>query len=272
MRLNRFFSRFCGPALLIGLAASQAEADTLNIRYSVSMLGLSIGTASLTGTFDATSYRIEANTKLSGLAALMSSSKGAAASTGAFARSQIVPATYATTSANSTVSRTVRMSMAAGAVKAFEITPPFEDQAGRIPLGDEHKRGIVDPLSAVIMSVPGDQPLIGPAACNRTLPIFDGFTRFNVPLTFVGTRQVKAHGYAGPVAVCAARFVPIAGHRPDRKATKFMADNKQIEVWLAPIEKAHVAVPFRISVLSMIGTVVVEAQDFVVESGQAAGK
>ena len=271
MRLNTFFSRLCGSVLLIGLGGA-AQADTLNIRYNVTMLGLAIGSASLTGTLDANNYRIEANTKLSGLAALMSSSRGAATSTGAFARSQIVPATYATTSANSTVSRTVRMSMAAGSVKAFEISPPFEDQAGRIPLTDEHKRGIVDPLSAVIMNVPQGQPVIGPAACNRTLPIFDGLTRFNVPLTFVGIRQVKAHGYAGPVAVCAARFVPIAGHRPDRKATKFMVDNKQIEVWLAPIEKAHVAVPFRISVLSMIGTVVIEAQDFMVDGAQAAGK
>ena len=273
MRLSRFLTAVCTGVVPLALVVGPVSADMLKVRYGVSILGLSIGSASLAGNFDAGAYRIEANTKLSGLAALMSSSKGAATATGSFSRGQTVPATYATTSANSTVSRTVRMSMAGGAVKAMDVAPPFEDHDGRIPLTEEHKRGIIDPLSAVVMSVPADQPLMGPAACNRNLPVFDGFTRFNVTLAYVGTRQVKARGYAGPVAVCAARYVPLAGHRPDRKATKFMADNKQLEVWLAPVEKAHVTVPFRISVLSQIGTVVIEAQDFVVEpSGQAAGQ
>ena len=273
MRLNGILTAACTGIAALALMMGQGQADTLKVRYGVSILGLSIGSASLVGNFDAGSYRIEANTKLSGLAALMSSSKGAATATGSFARSQTVPATYATTSANADISRTVRMSMGGGAVKAMDVAPPFEDHAGRIPLTEEHKRGIIDPLSAVVMAVPAGQPLLGPAACNRSLPVFDGYTRFDVTLAYVGTRQVKARGYAGPVAVCAARYVPIAGHRPDRKATKFMTDNKQLEVWLAPVEKAHVAVPFRISVLSQIGTVVIEAQDFVVEpSGQAAGQ
>ena len=65
--------------------------------------------------------------------------------------------------------------------------------------------------------------------------------------------------------VCAARYVPIAGHRRDRPATKFMADNKDLEVWLAPIERDHVLIPFRVSVRTMIGTTVVEASEFRVD-------
>ena len=43
-------------------------------------------------------------------------------------------------------------------------------------------------------------------------------------------------GYSGDVLVCAARYNPIAGHRTGRKSTQFMADNKDMEVWLAPVE------------------------------------
>jgi hypothetical protein len=64
------------------------------------------------------------------------------------------------------------------------------------------------------------------------------------------------------VAVCAARYVPISGHRRDREATKFMAANRDLEVWLAPVERDHVLLPFRISVRTMIGTTVVEASEF----------
>jgi hypothetical protein len=107
---------------------------------------------------------------------------------------------------------------------------------------------------------------VSPAACNRKNPIFDGYTRIDVVLTYVGERSAKTKGYEGPVAVCAARYVPISGHRRDRPATKFMADNKDLEVWLAPIASDHVLIPFRISVRTMIGTTVVEASEFRVDA------
>ena len=41
-----------------------------------------------------------------------------------------------------------------------------------------------------------------------------------------------------------------------------MADNKDLEVWLAPIASDQLLFPFRVSVRTMIGTTVVEAQEF----------
>jgi hypothetical protein len=41
-----------------------------------------------------------------------------------------------------------------------------------------------------------------------------------------------------------------------------MADNKDLEVWLAPIASDHILFPFRVSVRTMVGTAVVEAQEF----------
>ena len=252
-------------AVLLGLAAAPAAADTLKARYSVSILGLSIGTANYSATFDGGSYIAEANTRLSGLAAIMSSSKGAAKATGALAAGRIVSATYATTSANAEVSRTVRMMFGGGNVKAVDIAPPFEERPGRIPLTEASRTGVIDPLSATIMPVADGQPLVGPGVCNRSLPIFDGFARFNVNLSYVGTRKVATAGYKGPVTVCSVRYVPLAGHRPDKSNIKFMVNNKQIEVWLAPVERAHVAVPYRISVLTQIGTAVIEAQELSID-------
>lgn len=60
--------------------------------------------------------------------------------------------------------------------------------------------------------------------CNRTLPIFDGAARYDIKLSYSGTRQVALDGCNGSVVVCQARYVPIAGHRALRPSTKFMAE------------------------------------------------
>jgi hypothetical protein len=245
-----------------------ARADIWRATYNVSLLGLPIGTANTTGELSRTAYRIEANAKLSGLATLVANSKGAATGSGAIAGGHILSASYAVTAANSAMTRTMRMSLAGSAVTAVDISPPFEDKPDRIPIRDQDKRGVIDPLGAFVFPVVGADPLVGPAACNRTVPVFDGYTRFDVRLAYIGQRRVAATGYSGPVAICAVRYVPIAGHRPDRPGTKFMAENKNIEIWLAPVESARVLLPYRISVKTMIGTAVIEASQFSVEAGK----
>jgi hypothetical protein len=78
---------------------------------------------------------------------------------------------------------------------------------------------------------------------------------------------VQAKGYSGPVAVCNARYTPIAGHR-NRKPVQFMAENRDMQVWLAPIGDSRVLAPFRISVATMVGQTVIEASDFEVVGGK----
>ncbi len=251
-------------AMLAGFASAQAE--TWRAVYNVSLIGLPIGTADVSGQISSTAYRIEATAKIVGLATILSNAKGAATGAGAIASGKVLPAAFATTAANSKMTRTVRMALNDGVVTGVDISPPIEDRPGRVPLRDQDKRGVVDPVGSILVPVAGSQPLISPAACNRSIPIFDGYTRFDLRLSYVGQRRVAAQGYSGPVVVCSARYVPIAGHDPNRPAVKFMINNKQMEVWLAPIESARVLAPFRASLGTMIGTVVVEASAFEVDA------
>jgi hypothetical protein len=255
-----------GPAF-----ASQARAENIHATYHLSIIGLPIGTATATGALEPQHYKVDIGVKLSGIASLVSNAKGAATASGAIGRAGVVPAAYANTTANSTETRTVRMAMGGGAVRGLEISPPFIDPVGRVPVAESNKRNVVDPVSALIMNVPTGQPLIGPAACDRTIPIFDGFARYDVKLSFVRSQDVQVKGYSGPAAVCAARYVPIAGHRPQAKATQYMADNRQIEAWLVPLERAHAVVPLRISIMTMAGMLVVDATEFTIQPTQAAG-
>jgi hypothetical protein len=154
------------------------------------------------------------------------------------------------------------MGLNGGNVAALAIMPPLEEKADRVPLKDVHKRGVVDPVSALLMPATTAGSLTEPANCNRTIPVFDGAARFDVVLTYAETKTVEKPGYKGPVLVCNARYVPIAGHRALRPSTKFMEENRDMQVWLAPVEGTRLLVPMKISVRTMIGMSVVEASNW----------
>ena len=50
-----------------------------------------------------------------------------------------------------------------------------------------------------------------------------------------------------------------AGHRPDRPGVKFMEDNTEMSVWLAPVEGTRVLLPLRIAVRTQLGLNIIEA-------------
>ena len=241
---------------------SPARSETLRASYDISLIGLPIGTGTINAEVSASSYAIDAQAKLNALASLVVNSRGASHGRGEIIGGRVSPATFATTAASSKMTRTIRMAMKSNSVVAIDIDPPFEDKPDRVPVRPDDKRNVIDPVGAFVLPAPKSEPPVSPAACNRTLSIFDGWTRFDLKLNWTGERKVAAKGYSGPVAICAVRYVPIAGYRPDRPATKFMQENKDLEVWLAPVGASGVLMPFRISVKTMVGTVVIEASEF----------
>lgn len=256
-------------AALLGLLPPSAEARArkgkagaapaaLAVDYTIALAGLRIGTARLAGTFERESYRMDVSATLTGLVGAITGGQGSARSSGTIGAGPLPNAfSIATRTANSGIA--VRMALARGNVVQTEITPPLIDMQDRVPVTAAEKRGIVDPASALVMPARAGSAPTDPANCDRTLPLFDGATRFNVVLSYAETREVQKPGYAGPVLVCNARYQAIAGHRPDRPGVKFMEDNREMSVWLAPVEGTHLLVPLRISVLTEIGTNIIEA-------------
>ena len=257
--------RLIVPALMtLALAGggSVAQAQTLQVDYTISLAGLSLGTADLSSTFEGSKYQMQAGVKLSGLAKLLTGGKGMATASGAIVAAQPQPVGFAVTSKSSSEQRTVRMGLASGNVAAVDIDPPLEEKPDRVPVKDADKKGVVDPVSALLMPAAASGSPTDPANCNRTIPVFDGAARFNVVLSYSATETVEVPGYEGPVLVCNARYVPISGHRALRPSTKFMEENKDMQVWLAPVEGTRFLLPLRIAVRTMIGMSVIEASNW----------
>jgi hypothetical protein len=251
-------------AVLAALAAAcPAAAQTLRVGYGISLAGLPLGTADLATSLDGARYRVEVGAKLTGLIGALTGGQGTATATGSVGGAQPTPTSFALVSRSSQNERRVRIGLSRGSVSALEIVPPIDEKADRVPVTEGHKRGVIDPVSALLMPLrgkPGD-----PGNCNRTIPVFDGAARFDVVLSFAETRAVEKPGYKGNVLVCRARYVPIAGHRALRPATKFMQDNRDMEVWLAPLEGSRLLVPLRISVRTTIGVSVIEASQWTLQ-------
>ena len=248
------------------LSGFSARAGALDVQYAVSLGGLSLGTASLKGTITPKSYNLHAAAALGGLAGMVTGGRGAATAQGAIDGKRVAAGSYSVTAANSEMTRTIQMAISGGSVTQAVINPPLDPKPDRVAVTPAHKSGVIDPLAALVMTSAAGNPQ---EACNRTLQIFDGAQRFNIQLSYAGSRNVAAQeGYAGPVLICKARYTPIAGHREGRPAVKFMTENRDMETWLAPTGVAGVYVPFRVAVKTQVGTSVLQATRYVYEQSE----
>lgn len=253
-------------AIAPSLAASPAAAEMLSASYGIYLAGLPIGRANIGANIAGERYKVDVSARMTGFVGAVTKGSGQATATGSVGQRAPASAGYALSAMGGDGPRTIRLALAGGAVRAAEMNPPLDDRPDRVPVTEAHKRGVMDPVSALIMPAPqGAGGALDPAGCNRTLPIFDGATRFDIVLSYKTVREVKSKTYSGPVLVCAARYVPQAGHRPSRPSVKYMMDNHDMETWLAPVGP-RVLIPYRIQVATMIGQALIEANDFTVQA------
>ena len=236
-------------------AALPASPQTV-LRYSVSLAGLPVARADMTLAANADHYTSRLTWRTSGLVDVFAGARGDASASGQLGPRRPLPATYTLASGDGRKAVKVMLAMAGGAVKAAEAEPPSRPAPDRVPLEPRHRVDVVDPLSAVLVPAKGDSD--GGELCRRTLSVFDGWTRYDIRLSPKATLPNKRAGVTGPIVVCAARYVPVAGHRAAHKTTRFMETNEDLSVAFGRLEKADVWVPLAVSVRTMIGTAQVE--------------
>ena len=147
--------------------------------------------------------------------------------------------------------------------------PPPE--ADRVPIAESDKIGVIDPLSAFL--IPGPLDPMARVGCDRTLAMFDGRRRYDLALSFKRHDAVKGEGGAQKmVLVCQIRFTPMSGHRASSQFVKFLAEGRDIEVWLVPVTGTRILAPVRLAVASLIGNMVLQADQFETTASSAAGK
>ncbi|WP_020179514.1 DUF3108 domain-containing protein [Methylopila sp. M107] len=264
-------------ALLSAAAPSDASAETrVRARYALTLSGFDIGSATMQTGVGKANYDVNLSLRMSGLAKFLTGGKGAATSRGSYSEKRVIPVAYALNTRANDKGQLVRFAMAGGAVRQLSIEPAPKPRRDAVEVTEADKKNIVDPLSALVMPVSGSGELLSPGSCDRTIPVFDGRQRYDIQLRYDRMETAKpdtsdnadpkaAAGYEGKVVVCKARYHAISGHRPDRPNVKFMEDNKDMEVWLAPIDGTRTLIPWKISVRTEMGLAVITATSFVID-------
>ena len=156
--------------------------------------------------------------------------------------------------------------MRGGAIVGLQAIPNLPRVDDRVPLTAQSRQNVVDPVGAfvVAMDKPSDTP-DGNRACNRVVHVFDGWKRFDIRLSYKETRNGDGDG---KVLVCAARYVPVAGHRTSDDDVSYMAGNHRLEIWLSPVPGTRYLVPSRILIGTKVGDLVINARNFNVTAGE----
>jgi hypothetical protein len=250
--------------LLLAANVSWAAAQTtqLEASYSVYLAGIPVGRAAMVIKLTADGYVASGSAKTSGFVRLISKGDGSVSASGKFLSNRMISSTFSGRYNSSRREQKIDLGVVNGVAKEISVQPPLpERDNSRVPITNESKTNIVDPMSAMLALVAkGD--LLSPESCNRTLPIFDGRYRFNIVLSYARTeKSVRAEGYEGAALICRARYVPLAGHR-DRETVQQMASTREMYVWLAPLGGMRVLAPIKASIASPIGNFTVEATRF----------
>jgi hypothetical protein len=258
--------RLAGAAIVaICLLGSGASAQgKLDARYVATLAGVPIGKGAWVIDIGDDQFTAAASGMTTGLLRVFATGQGNAASRGAVRSDNLLPTIFVSTVNNDKRIEELRIVLSAGTVKELVVDPPTTPSPERVPVTEAHRRGVTDPMTAALIRVSGNDDLVSPEACRRTVPIFDGRMRFDLQLSFKRIEKVQAQkGYQGPVVVCGVQFVPLAGYVPERPAIKYLVARQDMEIWLAPIPGTRIVVPYRISLPTPLGQGVLEATEFV---------
>jgi Protein of unknown function (DUF3108) len=243
----------------IGRAQGRLEA-----KYVVTLGAVPFGRGSWTIDVRDDHFSATANGGTTGLVRFFATGQGSSSVRGPVTAGQPVSGMYSSSISTDKKYDDVRMVMNGNAVRDYVAEPPTIWTPDRVPLTDAHRRGVTDPMTATILRVPGNGDTIVPAACNRTLAIFDGRMRYDLKLSFKRLDRVRSdRGYQGAVVVCMVTFNPIAGHVAERPVIRYLVSLQDMELWLAPIAGTRLMVPYRFQVPTPVGLGLLQASEFV---------
>jgi len=247
-----------------GAALDQAQAQgKLTANYTISVARIPVGKITWWTDIGDDSYTSTGSGEASGVVSFLASGKGSLSTRGTVNDGQLSPTEFTSDITQDDEKGALKMVLDQGSVTELKADAPAKAAVDRVPVTAAHQQGVVDPLTAWLIPAAGEGNGLGRAACERTLPIFDGQKRYDLKLTFKRMDKMKAdRGYDGPALVCAVTFQPIAGHRAASPTVKFLAGGREIELWLAPVAGTRVLAPIRVSVANMLGNIVVQASEF----------
>jgi hypothetical protein len=241
-------------------ANAQAKLDAY---YTATLLGLPIGHISWTIDLNSSRFSSVATGSIAGFLRLFLDAQGSVVAEGRLSNGKPVASNFQLKLLAGKWSDEIGIVFSGNRAKETVLPASASPSADYVPIKDADRIGASDPMTALLVYVGGNGATTVPQACERTVAIFDGHTRYNLSLAF--ERFGMAHpneGYQGQVVVCSAKFLPVAGYDPKHFLVTYLAAQHETEIWLAPLSGTRLLVPYRASISTPMGVGILEATKF----------
>lgn len=225
-------------ALLISTTtalSAQAQNASLHANIELSLRGIGIGTLKHGITVSGDTYRVSGDVKTNTLISLVADTSASISASGMIKDNRVIPVAHALEHARGSKKGFTRINFSKNMVKKVKAHKPIKYKPTAIKVTDSHLKRVVDPVSALVVSVKKGEEENGNAICKRRIRIFDGKERYDVALSYVGVKKEKTDGFSGNVFTCKARYIPVAGHRPEKENVQKLQANDTIRVSLARV-------------------------------------
>lgn len=251
------------------MADNHSHSPGHETRFAVKFGAVTVGKVTFGVTLDGNDYTFTGNGRTQGLADWFAPGKAVIRSEGALAGNQLNAASHYLSVTENRKTAVLEMAFADGAVRNVSLKPDKRKKkkaSKYVLIEPEHLRSVVDPASTMIVPVPLEKANDPKAVCGHTFRVYDGDTRFDMKLSYKTNKPVRTAGYEGNAYVCKLKYIPVSGHKRKHKSVERMAENNDMEIWLAPInggtKDQSVFTAIRILVPTWIGTFSAEPEYF----------
>src|SRR5262245_60166514 len=190
--------------MVLGLGRPAAIAETwppsVHALYDVNFTGINVGTLEFRSSADGPVYTLSAYAKLSALLGVFSWNADTRSS-GKIVGESPKPAAFTFDYNSNSKTGSTKMSFTDDTVTNVTHVPPVLIRSGVVPVHEQPLKGVLDPLSAVLVLTRGSAA----NPCGRRIPIYDGKQRFDLLLSYGGLTRIserRPSGQPGIAYVC----------------------------------------------------------------------
>ncbi len=233
------------------LHAGEAWPSAVQARYKLQFNGIGVGHLAFNSKTDSKTYALESKGEISLLFGAIKWT-GSSHVAGLIDPAGVAPYSYGFDWKKNSKGGVISMAFAGKKAVDVSVEPPSGAHPDTVPLTEQQRQDVVDPLSAIMTLTRADQA----DPCNRRVAVFDGKQRFNIVFSYKRKTLIPAphSGGASTVGVvCRAMYEPVAGHRADANAKAYAA-NRDAEVVMQPLPAAHVLIPHSVTIPTSWGT------------------